>query len=107
MLATKNDYHCRGIIAITVSDDPWLHLTRCAVQEATENWLGIPCHDVTINFYPWGGFLLLLPSPAIRDKVLAANAGLTIDKAKLQQLPWTRLAGTEATKLHFKICLFI
>jgi hypothetical protein len=35
MLATENDYHSHGIIAISISDDPWLHLTRRAVQEAT------------------------------------------------------------------------
>jgi hypothetical protein len=31
MLATENDYHSHGIIAISISDDPWLHLTRRAV----------------------------------------------------------------------------
>jgi hypothetical protein len=107
MLATENDYHSHGIIAISISDDPWLHLTRPAVQEATCSWLGIPCCDVQVNLYPLNGFLLLLLTPAIRDKVLSHNAGLTVSRTKLQLLPWTRLTGAKATKIHLKIRLFI
>jgi hypothetical protein len=50
--------------------------------------------------------LLLLPTPGLHDKVLACNDCLAVGWAKLL-LPWTRLAGAEATKLSFKIHLFI
>jgi hypothetical protein len=107
MLATENAYHARGLIAIMVCDDLWLHITRDAVQVATGSWLDIPHHDVGVKFYPPSGFLLLLPSPNLRDHVLASNDGLTIRRAKLQLLPWTCLAGAEAAKMAFKIRIFI
>jgi hypothetical protein len=62
---------------------------------------------VGVEFYPPNGFLLLLPSPELRDHVLAANGGLTVGHAKLQLLPCTHLAGAEAAKLAFKVQLFI
>jgi hypothetical protein len=37
MLATENEYHARGMIAVMVCEDPWLHLTREEVQEAAGN----------------------------------------------------------------------
>jgi hypothetical protein len=73
---------------------------RCRRQE-------ILCRDIGVKFYPPSGFLLLLPTSALCDKVQVGNAGLTINRAKLQLLPWTHLAGPEATKLSFKILLFI
>jgi hypothetical protein len=51
--------------------------------------------------------MLLLPTADLRDRVLASNAGLTIGRAKLQLLPWARLVGAEATKLAFKVRLFV
>jgi hypothetical protein len=51
--------------------------------------------------------MLLMPNPAMRNRVLACNGGLTIGRAKLQLLPWTHKVGAEAAKLSFKIRLFI
>jgi hypothetical protein len=73
----------RSLIAITICDDLRLHLTRDEVQEVTCSWLDIPCCDVGVEFYPLNGFLLLLPSLELRDRVLAANGGLTVGRVKL------------------------
>jgi hypothetical protein len=56
-------------------------------------------HDVGIKFFPPSGFMLLMPNPAMRNRVLACNGGLTIGRAKLQLLPWTCKVGAEAAKL--------
>jgi hypothetical protein len=50
MLAMENDYNSCGLIAITVCDNPWVHLTRDAVQEAARSWLEIPYHNVDVKF---------------------------------------------------------
>jgi hypothetical protein len=50
MLAMENDYNSCGLIAITVCDNPWVHLTRDAVQEAARSWLEIPYHNVGVKF---------------------------------------------------------
>jgi hypothetical protein len=59
------------------------------------------------RFCPNIGFLVLLPSPSVHDHMISANTGLNIGQAKLQHLPWTRLAGAEVLKLPFKVCLCI
>jgi hypothetical protein len=107
MIGTENDYHSRRLIAITVSDDPWYHITRDVVQETTGTWLGIPRCDFVVDFYPPKGFLLLLPTPALRDRALACSGGLPAGPAKLQLLLWTRMAGAEVAKLCFKVPLCI
>lgn len=66
-------------------------------------WLGIPHRDIGVEFCPPKGFLLLLPSPAIRDRALSSNAGVAVGRAKLQ----TRLAGAETAKLSFKVRLCV
>jgi hypothetical protein len=107
MVATENELHSRAVIAIAVYDDPWYHLTRDAVQEAVEQSLGVHRWDVEVNFYRSKSFLVLLPTPALHDHVLAANSGITVGHATLQLWPWTRLAGAEAIKLSFKVRLCI
>jgi hypothetical protein len=107
MVAAENDYHARGVIAIKVRDDPWSHLTRDAVGEAFGAWLAVPKRDIEVDFYLGKGFLVLLPSPGHRDRILSANVGLAVGQAKLQLLPWTRLAGADNIKLPFKIRLCI
>jgi hypothetical protein len=77
------------------------------VQEAVGKWLGIPHRDIGVEFYPPKGFLLLLPSPAIRDRALSSNAGVAVGRGKLQLMPWTRLAGAETAKLSFKVRLCV
>jgi hypothetical protein len=106
MLATENDYHSRGLIAIAVYEDRY-HITRYAVQEAAGAWIGIPRCNVDVDFYPPKGFLLLLPTPALRDRALACNGGLPVGRAKLQLLPWSRMVGAEVAKLSFKARPFI
>jgi hypothetical protein len=83
MLSTENDYHSRGLIAITISDDPWFHLTRDAVQEVAAERLGIPRGDINVDFYPPKGFLLLLRTPALWDCALPSNGGLIVGRTKL------------------------
>jgi hypothetical protein len=107
MVAPENDYHARGIIAVVLCDDPWFHVTREAVQEAFGRWLGVPNHDVAVDFYPDKGFLVLLPTSGIRDRALSSNAGLGVGQAKLHLRPWTRLAGAESSTLPFRVRLCI
>jgi hypothetical protein len=33
----ENDYHTRGLIVITMCDDPLYHFTRDAIQEAADS----------------------------------------------------------------------
>jgi hypothetical protein len=68
---------------------------------------GRPPHGIGVELSPPKGFLLLLPTPDIRHHVLTANAGLAVGRAKLQLMPWTRLAGVEAAKLQFwvRVCI--
>jgi hypothetical protein len=107
MAAMENEYHSSGLITISIYDDPWYHIMRDTVQEAVSTWLGVPRHDVGVDFFPPKGFLLLLPSPAIRDQALTFNDGITIGRVKLHLIPWTRMAGAKAAKLSFKVCIFI
>jgi hypothetical protein len=107
MLATENDYHSRGLIAVAIYDDPWYCVTLDAVREATTRWLDIHPRDVHVDFYPPKGFLLLLPSSEIRDHALSSNAGITAGRAKLQLIPWTRMARADVCKLQFKVHLCI
>jgi hypothetical protein len=58
MVATENDYHSRGLITISVCNDPWFRVTREAVQETVGRWLDLPRRDVDIDFYPPKGYLL-------------------------------------------------
>jgi hypothetical protein len=60
-----------------------------------------------VDFYPSKGFLVLLPTLTICDRALSANSGLTVGHAKLQLLPWTRMAGAEVLKLPFRVHLWI
>jgi hypothetical protein len=69
--------------------------------------MGIPRRDIEVDFFPPKGFLLLLPSPDLRDRGLSCNDGFSIGRAKLQLLPWTRLVGAEAAKLAFKVPLCV
>jgi hypothetical protein len=103
MLGAENDLHARGIIAIKICEDP----SRDAVGEAFGRWLGVPRRDVEVDLYPNKGFLVLPPSPSVRDHALSANTGFTVGQAKLLLLPWTRFAGAEAIKLPFKVRLCI
>jgi hypothetical protein len=50
MLATENEYHARGLIAIMVCEDPWLHLSRDEVQEAATSWLQVSCRGRQRDF---------------------------------------------------------
>jgi hypothetical protein len=106
-MVTEHDYHSRGVIAIKVCEDPWFHVSRDEVYEAMGAWLGVPCHDIDVEFFPTKGFLVLLPTSAPCDKALSSNTGLTIRQAKLQLLSWTRMAGAEPVKLPFKVHLCI
>jgi hypothetical protein len=87
----------------------WFHITRDAVREvaAGTGSLEIPRCDVGVDFYPPSGFLMLLPSPELCDRVLAFSSGLAVGLAELQLMSWTRLAGAEASKLSFKVRLFM
>jgi hypothetical protein len=58
-----------------------------------------------VDFFPPKGFLLLLPSPNLRDQALSCNDDVSIGHAKLQLLPWALLVGAEAAKLSFKVRL--
>jgi hypothetical protein len=107
MLTVENDSHTRGLIAITVCDDPWFHLTRYMVQEAAGRWLGVPRRAVGVDFFPPKGFLLLLPSPDLRGRAMAGDQGFSVGQARLHLMPWYRMAGAEAAKLPFKIRLCI
>jgi hypothetical protein len=89
LLEAENDLHAHGVIAIKICDDPWYLLSRDAVREAFGRCLGVPRRDVEVDFYPNKGFLVLLPSPSVRDHALSANSGLVVGQAKLQLLPWT------------------
>jgi hypothetical protein len=106
-VVAENDYHSRGVIAIKICEDPWFHISRDEVREAVGAWLGVPRCDLEVEYFPAKGFHVLLPTPAIRDRVLSLNTGLTIGQAKLQLLPWTSMASTELVKLPFKVCLCI
>jgi hypothetical protein len=103
----ENLYHSRGFIIVKVCDDPWFRLTRDTVQEAFGLSLDVPLWDIMVDFYPNKGFLVLLPSPTLRDRVLTANFGVAVGRAKLQLLSWTRMAEAEAVTLPFKIRLYI
>jgi hypothetical protein len=105
MVEAENVCHSRGLIAVSLCDDPWFRVTRDTVQEALGKWLGIPRRDIEVDFFPPKGFLLLLPSLDLRDWALSCNDDVSIGRAKLQLLPWARLVGTEATKLSFKVRL--
>jgi hypothetical protein len=70
------------------------------VAYAFGKWLGTPRRDVAVHFYPSIGFLVLLPTPTLRDCALSANSGLTVGHAKWQLLPGTRMAGADALKRH-------
>jgi hypothetical protein len=107
MVATENDYHSRGMIAIKVCDDPWFHLMRDDVGEAFRKWLGIPQRDIEVDFFLGKGFLVLMPSPSHRDSIISANTGISIGQAKLQLLPWARMARAESIDLPFKVRLCI
>jgi hypothetical protein len=107
MLAMENTFHSRGLIAIVIYDDPWYRVTRDAVRTASSKRLNIPIGDIDITFYPLGGFLLLLPTPNHHGRVLSSNDSITVGHAKLQLLPWTRMAGANAVKLLFKVQLCI
>jgi hypothetical protein len=107
MAAIENDYHSRGLIDIVMCDDPWYHLTRDMVREATSRWLGIPHRNIGVDFFPPTGFLVLLPSLSIRDRVLDNNNGHVVGQVRIQLLPWTRLIGAETSKLSFKVRLRI
>jgi hypothetical protein len=108
MAVTENEFHARGLIVIVVvCDDPWYCLTREMVREAAGRWMGAPPRDISVDFFPPKGFMLLLPSPRLRDRVLDNNFELVAGQAKIQLLPWTRLAGAEACKLPFKVRLCI
>jgi hypothetical protein len=107
MVATENDYHSRGLIAITVCDDSWFHITRNMVREVVSQWLGTPQSDIDVEFYPPKGFLILLALPDLRDRALSANSGILIGHAKLQLFPWSRMASAEASKLFFKVRLCV
>jgi hypothetical protein len=67
MVAMENDYHARGVIAFSISDDPWAHISREAVQEAVGQCLGMPHRDIEVEFFPSKGFLVLLPTPVVCD----------------------------------------
>jgi hypothetical protein len=108
LVAAENDYHSRGgVIAVKLCDDPWYHLVRDAVREEVAARLGVPGRDLEVEFYPTKGFFVLLPSSSFRDQVLAESAGLSVGQAKLQFLPWTRMAGAVKSKLSFKVRLCI
>jgi hypothetical protein len=107
MVASENEFLSHGVIVILVCDDLWNHLSRDEVQEAFGQSLGVHRWDVEVDFYPNKGFLVLLPTPVLRDRILTANSGIPVGRAKLQLLPWTRLAGAEAIKLSFKVRLCI
>jgi hypothetical protein len=83
MVATENDYHSRGMIAIKVCDDPWFHLTWDDVGEAFRKWLGVPQRDIEVDFFLGKGFLVLMPSPSHRDNILSMNTGISVGQAKL------------------------
>jgi hypothetical protein len=78
MVATENDYHSRGVIAIKVWDDPWFHLTWDDVGEAFGKWLGIPQRDIEVEFFLGKEFLVLMPSPSHRDSILSAYTSIFI-----------------------------
>jgi hypothetical protein len=71
LMAAEHDYHSRGVIAIKVCEDPWFHVSRDEVCKAMGAWLGVPCRDIDVEFFPTKGFLVLLPTTAIRDKALS------------------------------------
>jgi hypothetical protein len=54
-----------------------------------------------VDFYPPGGFLLLLPTSSLRDRALSCNVGFSVGRAKLQLIPLSRMAGVEVAKLQF------
>jgi hypothetical protein len=103
----ENEFHARGLIVIVICDDPWYRLTREMVREAAGRWLGVPPRDIGVDFFPLKGFMLLLPSTCLHDRALDNNFGLIAGQAKIQLLPWTRLAGADACKLSFKVRLCI
>jgi hypothetical protein len=107
MVLAENAYHSHGVIAVMICEDPWFHITRDVVLEAFGLSLSVHRWDTEVDFFLNKGFLVLLPTPAFYDRVLVANAGVPMGRVKLQLLPWTRMAGGEATKLSFKICLCI
>jgi hypothetical protein len=49
MVATENEYHARGLIAISICEDPWFRVTRDAVQDVVGRWLEIPRCDVGVD----------------------------------------------------------
>jgi hypothetical protein len=107
MATSENEDHSRGLIAISICEDPWFCVTREAMQEDVGLWLGIRRRDIDIELFPRKGFLLLLPSSELHDHALSSNGSVPVGRAKLQLLSWTRLVGAEAAKLPFKVRLYV
>jgi hypothetical protein len=107
LVAAENDYHSRGVIAIKICEDPWFHISCDEVRQAVGAWLGVPRCDLEVEYFLAKGFLVLLSTSAICNRMMSLNTGLTIGQAKLQHLPWLCMVGAEPVNLPFKICLCI